>query len=61
MHFIFSGSEPHIINHIFNEYRQPFYQSTLLIDLSKIPESNYADFMQKQFFQYLYSLKKYNL
>jgi len=49
IHFIFSGSEHHLIDHIFNEYSQPFYQSTRMITLPKISESNYADFIQKQF------------
>ncbi len=49
IHFIFSGSEHHIINHIFNEYSQPFYQSTRMIALPKIPEEKYAAFIKKQF------------
>ena len=47
--FIFSGSEQHIINQIFNEYNQPFYQSTRMIELSKIPEEGYVDFIKRKF------------
>lgn len=47
--FLFSGSEHHIINHIFNEYSQPFYQTTRMFELPKIQEGNYADFIQIQF------------
>lgn len=47
--FIFSGSEKHIINDIFNEYNQPFYQSTRMMELGKIEEDTYLDFIHRHF------------
>ena len=47
--FIFSGSEKHIIQNMFNEYNQPFYQSTRMMELKKIERKEYDDFVQKQF------------
>ena len=47
--FIFSGSEQHLINQIFNEYNQPFYQTTRMISLPKISKNRYFDFITYQF------------
>jgi len=47
--YVFSGSEHHLLNQIFNEYNQPFYQSTRMINLPKIQEEKYASFIISQF------------
>lgn len=49
--FIFCGSEQHILNDIFNEYNQPFYQSTRMMELGKIDEQAYMDFILDHFHQ----------
>ena len=49
VNFIFSGSEHHIINQIFNEYNQPFNQSTRMIGLDKISKDIYSEFIQNLF------------
>ncbi|MBT3303482.1 MAG: ATP-binding protein [Bacteroidetes bacterium] len=47
--FVFSGSEYHIINEIFNNPVRPFYVSTRMFSLDIIDEKKYGDFIQKQF------------
>lgn len=47
--FIYSGSEHHILTDIFSDYRKPFYQSTRMIELGKIPKNEYRTFIFKQF------------
>lgn len=45
--FIFSGSEYHILDDMFNNYKNPFYQSTRMMALEKIPEDAYSEFIKK--------------
>ncbi len=45
--FIFSGSEYHILDDMFNNYQRPFYQSTRMMTLDKIHEGAYIEFIQK--------------
>jgi len=47
--FIYSGSEYHILNEIFNTYSHPFYQSTRMMMLDKIEEKEYFDFILNHF------------
>lgn len=47
--FIYSGSEYHLINEIFNTYNRPFYQSTRMIQLGKIPKEKYQQFILAHF------------
>lgn len=47
--FIYSGSEFHLINDIFNTYNRPFYQSTRMIQLGKIPKDKYQKFILDHF------------
>jgi AAA+ ATPase superfamily predicted ATPase len=49
MTFLFSGSEQHLLNKIFNEYNMPFYQSTRMMAISKIEQKAYKDFILKHF------------
>ena len=43
--FIYSGSEFHLIDEIFNTYNRPFYQSTRMLPLGKISKEKYASFI----------------
>ncbi len=47
--FLFSGSEQHLLNEIFNEYKMPFYQSTRMVSLGKIERNAYYKFIIGQF------------
>jgi len=44
--FIFSGSEYHILDDMFNNYKNPFYQSTRMMSLDKIPKGRYQTFIE---------------
>jgi len=47
--FIYSGSEFHLINQMFNDYNRPFYQSTRMINLNPIEKQKYLEFIQYHF------------
>ena len=47
--FIYSGSEQHLLNEIFNKYNMPFYQSTRMISIGKIEKEVYNKFIIRQF------------
>lgn len=47
--FIYSGSEQHLLNEIFNEYSMPFYQSTRMVSIGKIEQRTYYKFIAGQF------------
>ncbi len=47
--FIFSGSQTSILTNMFGKHSRPFYQSTQLLGISKIDESDYFKFVRKQF------------
>jgi len=47
--FIYSGSEQHLLNEIFNKYNMPFYQSTRMISVGKIKKEDYKKFILKHF------------
>jgi AAA+ ATPase superfamily predicted ATPase len=49
MHFIFSGSQKHLMLEMFNTANRPFFSSTQTIGLSEIPEEKYAAFIRKKF------------
>jgi uncharacterized protein YozE (UPF0346 family) len=49
INFIFSGSEYHIINEIFNNPERPFYMSSRLYTLGKIEKEAYKKFIIKHF------------
>ncbi|MFH1052309.1 MAG: ATP-binding protein [bacterium] len=48
--FIFSGSQKHTLLSMFTSHNQPFYQSTEIMDLQSIQKNEYADFIQKNFY-----------
>lgn len=47
--FLYSGSEQHLLNEIFNEYSMPFYQSTRMISIGKIEKKDYYKFIEGKF------------
>jgi len=49
LHMIFSGSSKHILSAMFSQKNRPFYQSTQLMELGKIKDSEYISFIQKKF------------
>lgn len=51
VNFIFSGSQKHILLSIFSKYGKPFYQSTEIMQLERIPEKDYSEFIIKKFEQ----------
>ncbi len=49
INFIFSGSQKHILLSIFSQYGKPFYQSTEMMQLERISESEYSKFIISKF------------
>lgn len=49
--FIFAGSRQHLMTEMFVSAKRPFYQSTQLLTLNPIPESDYCQFAQPFFEQ----------
>jgi hypothetical protein len=47
--FLYSGSEHHLLNEIFNEYSMPFYQSTRMVSIGKIERKDYYKFIVGKF------------
>lgn len=43
--FIFSGSQQHLMNDIFNSPKRPFYRSTQMLKLEKIYKQTYCNFI----------------
>lgn len=48
-HFIYSGSQRHMMGEIFTSPSRPFYQSTTILDLQPIGLSQYAAFITRHF------------
>ncbi len=46
---IYSGSSKHILSAMFSDRDRPFYQSTQLLELDKIPSNEYVKFIQQKF------------
>ena len=51
-HFIFSGSERHMLEEMFNSSAHPFYNSASYMGLEAIPEDKYVEFACHWFEQY---------
>ena len=49
VHFIFSGSQKHIIMDMFSSAKRAFYQSAQTMQIDVIPEDSYYDFCRKHF------------
>ena len=50
-HFIFSGSQRHLMNGMFTSPSRPFYQSVTIINLQPIPLDKYTEFAVEKFRQ----------
>lgn len=50
--FIFSGSQQHLMKEMFTSPGRPFYRSTQLMRLERIPDETYAGFIIEQFQKY---------
>ena len=48
-HFIFSGSNRHILEQMFSSYSKPFYNSAQPVHLGCIERSKYVDFVIEHF------------
>ena len=48
-HFIFSGSDRHILERMFNSYAKPFYNSAKPVFLDRIPREEYIKFVIEKF------------
>ena len=48
-HFIYSGSQRHMMGEIFTSPSRPFYQSTTILDLKPIDLESYATFIKRHF------------
>ncbi len=49
VHFIYSGSQQHILSSMFADVRRPFYQSTQFLSLMPIAAKEYGAFMDNHF------------
>jgi AAA+ ATPase superfamily predicted ATPase len=49
LHFIFSGSQKHLMENLFTSASRPFYQSTQILQLKEIDLINYQLFAKKLF------------
>ena len=50
-HFLFSGSQRHLMGQMFTSPARPFYQSVALYNLSLLPEDKYTEFCLRLFTQ----------
>lgn len=48
-HFIYSGSQRHMMGEIFTSPSRPFYQSTTILELKPIDIESYSTFIKKHF------------
>ena len=48
-HFIFSGSQRHLMDGMFTSPSRPFYQSVTIMNLSPLPLQKYTDFAVEKF------------
>lgn len=49
VHFVFSGSQQHLINELFADPSRPFYRSTQFLKLEKISREEYHSFISTKF------------
>jgi uncharacterized protein len=49
VHFIFSGSQKHVLSNMFADARRPFYQSTQFLGLESISSKEYHTFIHTHF------------
>jgi hypothetical protein len=49
VHFVFCGSNRHMMTEIFSNSKRPFFASTRIISLPAISKAKYSDFIKEQF------------
>jgi hypothetical protein len=49
IHFIFSGSNRHMMNEIFHDSKRPFFASTRIVSLPPVPAEEYGNFIAERF------------
>lgn len=49
VHFIFSGSSPHLLAEMFHHTKRPFFSSTKTLELKEIDAMEYSTFIRRQF------------
>lgn len=49
IHFIFSGSNKHLMHEVFNNQKRPFFASTQMLYLQPIPADKYLPFIRLKF------------
>jgi len=49
IHFIFSGSNKHLMHEVFNNQKRPFFASTQMLYLQAIPADKYLPFIRQKF------------
>lgn len=49
LHFIFAGSDQHLLTALFNSPKKPMFSSTQMITLDYIPYAEYYDFIKQKF------------
>lgn len=50
-HFIFAGSQKHVMMNMFNSPARPFYQSVNMMHLNAIPQEKYKAFVERLFIE----------
>jgi hypothetical protein len=56
--FIFSGSQPHLMNEMFANPSKPFYRSTVFLQLEKINFETYQEFIIQKFAEFKKEIRK---
>ena len=49
VHYLFSGSEQHLLEHLFTDPKKAMFASTQILHLDKIPHGAYHSFIKQQF------------
>jgi len=56
--FIFSGSQPHLMNEMFANPSKPFFRSTVFLQLGKINFESYQEFIVQKFSEFKKEIRK---
>lgn len=56
--FIFSGSQPHLMNEMFANPAKPFFRSTVFLQLEKIKFDTYQEFIIQKFAEFKTEIRK---
>lgn len=56
--FVYSGSQKHLLMSMFGDHQRPFYQSSEILNLDKISDISYSDFIIDKFKKGKYSIRQ---